>query len=118
MGSAVLGTLFDHLGTVREMCDSTGVIKCEYAVEPFGRIDKLSETVPSDNQFADYYLHAPQRAQSNALPILQLDARSLAQQRSCWHVGTGSRSQRHMDSGDDYWSQSVFLRNERTNFTT
>jgi len=48
----------DHLRSVREMTDNTGVVQAQYAFDPFGRVSKFSETVASDFGFAGYYLHA------------------------------------------------------------
>ncbi len=48
----------DHLGTVREMTDNSGVIQAQYAFDPFGRVTKLSEAVASDFGYAGYYSHS------------------------------------------------------------
>lgn len=49
---------FDHLGSVREMTDNSGGIQAQYALDPFGRVSKISESVASDFGYAGYYLHA------------------------------------------------------------
>jgi RHS repeat-associated protein len=48
----------DHLGSIREMSDNSGVLQAQYAFDPFGRVTKLSEVVPADFQYARYYLHS------------------------------------------------------------
>ena len=47
----------DHLGSIREMTDSSGVIQAQYAFDPYGRVSKLTETVASDFGYAGYYIH-------------------------------------------------------------
>ncbi len=47
----------DHLASVREMTDNSGVAQCQYAFDPFGRVTKISEAVASDFGYAGYYLH-------------------------------------------------------------
>lgn len=47
----------DKLGSVRELTNSSGSVQAKYLFDPYGRITKLSETVPSDFQFAGYYAH-------------------------------------------------------------
>jgi RHS repeat-associated protein len=49
---------FDHLGSIREMLDSTGVVKAEYSYSPFGERTVISESLPSDFGFAGMYVHA------------------------------------------------------------
>ncbi len=48
----------DHLGSIREMTDNTGAVQARYEFDPFGRVTKLSEAVPSDFAYAGYYLHS------------------------------------------------------------
>ena len=48
----------DHLGSVREMTDNSGNIQAQYTFDPFGRVDKITEVVPSDFGYAGYYVHA------------------------------------------------------------
>ncbi|MBS1955293.1 MAG: LysM peptidoglycan-binding domain-containing protein [Cyanobacteria bacterium SZAS-4] len=48
----------DHLGSVRELMDNSGVTQAQYAFDPYGRVTKISETVGSDFGYAGYYLHA------------------------------------------------------------
>jgi len=47
----------DHLGSVREMTDTSGNLQAEYAFDSFGRITKMSELIPCDFSFASYYQH-------------------------------------------------------------
>ncbi len=53
----------DHLGSVRELTDSTGAIQTRYGFDPYGRTSKLQGSVDADFQFAGMYLH--QRSQLN-----------------------------------------------------
>lgn len=48
----------DHLGSIREMTDSAGVIRARYAYDPYGRRTKLSGTKEADFGFTGYYNHA------------------------------------------------------------
>ncbi len=48
----------DHLGSVRELTDNSGVIQAEYVFDPYGKVTKISELVPSDFGYAGYYLHS------------------------------------------------------------
>jgi RHS repeat-associated protein len=50
----------DHLGSIREMCDSSGNIVARYDYDPYGRVTPVGTIlVPSDFQYAGYYEHAP-----------------------------------------------------------
>ncbi|MBS1954389.1 MAG: hypothetical protein JST89_09385 [Cyanobacteria bacterium SZAS-4] len=46
----------DHLGSIREMSDNSGVFAAQYSFDPFGRLSKLSEVVASDFAYVGYYL--------------------------------------------------------------
>ena len=48
----------DHLGSVREMTNSSGTVKAEYSYSPYGERTVLSETVPSDFSFTGHYFHS------------------------------------------------------------
>ena len=48
----------DHLGSVREMTDSSGTIQARYDYDPYGRVTKISGSMDSDFQYAGYYEHA------------------------------------------------------------
>jgi RHS repeat-associated protein len=49
----------DHLGSIREMTDSSGNIAVQYQYDPYGRVTKLQGTASSDFQFTGYYVHGP-----------------------------------------------------------
>ncbi|MDD5262791.1 MAG: hypothetical protein PHD76_13175 [Methylacidiphilales bacterium] len=61
-GEQIAGTNYyytlDHLGSVREMTDSNGVIHARYDYDPYGRATKLSGDLDADFQYAGYYRHA------------------------------------------------------------
>lgn len=57
IGSASYFYAFDDLGSIREINDSSGITQAQYAYSPFGKLVKISETVPADFQFAGYYTH-------------------------------------------------------------
>ncbi|MDX2227306.1 MAG: RHS repeat-associated core domain-containing protein, partial [Verrucomicrobiae bacterium] len=48
----------DHLGSVREMTDSTGNLRARYDFDPYGRRTKLSGDLDSDFGFTGHYNHA------------------------------------------------------------
>ena len=48
----------DHLGSVREMTDSSGTIQARYDYDPYGRATKVSGSMDSDFQYAGMYEHA------------------------------------------------------------
>jgi RHS repeat-associated protein len=49
----------DHLGSVREMTNSSGAIQARYSYDPYGKVTKVSGAMDSDFQYAGYYGHAP-----------------------------------------------------------
>ena len=49
----------DHLGSIREMVDSSGNIKARYEYDPYGRRTKVSGTMDADFGFTGYFFHAP-----------------------------------------------------------
>ena len=49
----------DHLGSVREMTNSSGVIQARYDYDPYGKATLVQGTLASDFQYAGYYAHAP-----------------------------------------------------------
>jgi len=49
----------DHLGSVREMCSSSGAIVARYSYDPYGRTTLVSGTNLATFQYADYYAHQP-----------------------------------------------------------
>ncbi|MCC7527947.1 MAG: RHS repeat-associated core domain-containing protein [Candidatus Melainabacteria bacterium] len=48
----------DHLASVREMTDSSGVVRAEYIYDPYGRASKLSGISDCEFQYGGYYLHS------------------------------------------------------------
>jgi len=62
-GEQIGGTAYfykrDHLGSVREMTDSSGTIQARYEYDPYGRVTKVSGGMDSDFQYAGYYAHIP-----------------------------------------------------------
>jgi len=48
----------DHLGSVREMTNNSGVIQDQRMYDPFGRSAQLQGSLASDYQFAGCYAHA------------------------------------------------------------
>ncbi len=51
----------DHLGSIRELVDTSGNIKAQYIYSPYGVVTKVagSTGIDSDFQYASYYYHAP-----------------------------------------------------------
>jgi RHS repeat-associated protein len=49
----------DHLGSVREMTDSTGAVHAQYDYDPFGVRTKLSGDLDADFGFTGHYHHLP-----------------------------------------------------------
>ena len=48
----------DHLGSVREMVDASGVIQARYDYDPYGRVTKVSGAMNADFGYAGMYYHA------------------------------------------------------------
>lgn len=48
----------DHLSSMREMTDNAGALQAQYSYDPYGQVTKISESVASDFQYGEYYLHA------------------------------------------------------------
>jgi RHS repeat-associated protein len=61
-GEQISGTNYfftwDHLGSVREMTDSSGSIRARYDYDPYGRKTKVSGSLESDFGFTGHYYHA------------------------------------------------------------
>lgn len=49
---------FDHLGSVREMTDSTGAVRARYDYDPFGVRSKVSGDLEAAMGFTGHYFHA------------------------------------------------------------
>jgi len=47
----------DHLGSVREMTDSTGGVRARYDYDPYGRMTKVSGDLEADFGFTGHYRH-------------------------------------------------------------
>jgi len=63
-GETINGTSYyytkDHLGSIRELTNSSGVIQSQYAYDPYGQVTKIVGSGPaSDFQYAGYYYHKP-----------------------------------------------------------
>src|ERR1043166_2630542 len=62
-GEQIGGTSYyftrDHMGSVREMMDSTSIIRARYDYDPYGRRTKLSGDLDADFGFTGHYFHAP-----------------------------------------------------------
>jgi RHS repeat-associated protein len=48
----------DLLNSIREVTDTSSNVQAEYGFDPYGRMVKFSENIPSDFTYAGYYLHA------------------------------------------------------------
>jgi RHS repeat-associated protein len=48
----------DHLGSIREMSDSSGNVQAVYTYDPYGKPTKLQGSLASDFQYCGYYFHA------------------------------------------------------------
>jgi RHS repeat-associated protein len=46
-------------GSTHEITNSSGVIQCQLAYDPFGRVTQLQGSISPDFQFAGYYFHSP-----------------------------------------------------------
>lgn len=49
----------DHLGSIREMTDSTGAVKARYDYDPWGNRTKVSGGQDADFGFTGHYYHGP-----------------------------------------------------------
>jgi RHS repeat-associated protein len=60
-GEQISGTNYyftrDHLGNIREMVDSAGVIQVRYDYDPYGRQTKISGSLDADFGYAGMYRH-------------------------------------------------------------
>jgi hypothetical protein len=59
-GQTVMGSNYlystDHLQSIREMTNSTGVVAAEYAYDPYDRPVKMQETQASDFRYAGHFI--------------------------------------------------------------
>lgn len=62
-GEQIYGTNYfftkDHLGSVREVIDTSGEIRARYDYDPYGRRSQLSGSFSSDLAFTGHYFHGP-----------------------------------------------------------
>jgi RHS repeat-associated protein len=49
----------DHLGSIRELSDSTGAVVTRYDYDPYGRRTRLTGTIDADFGFTSHYHHIP-----------------------------------------------------------
>src|SRR5207245_2017074 len=49
---------WDHLGSVREMTDSSGTLQARYDYDPYGRRTKVSGSLDADFAFTGHYYHS------------------------------------------------------------
>jgi RHS repeat-associated protein len=49
----------DHLGSIRELTDSSGTVQARYDYDPYGRRTKLSGSLDADFGFTGHYYHQP-----------------------------------------------------------
>jgi RHS repeat-associated protein len=48
----------DHLGSIREMVDSSGTIQARYSYDPYGRKIKISGSLDADFAYTGFYYHS------------------------------------------------------------
>jgi RHS repeat-associated protein len=48
----------DHLGSIRELTNSSGIVQAQYQFSPFGERTVVSESIPADFAFTGHYLHS------------------------------------------------------------
>ena len=49
----------DHLGSIRELTDGSGVVQARYDYDPYGRRTKITGTLDASFGFTGHYYHAP-----------------------------------------------------------
>ncbi len=63
LGQTISGSnyyyLFDHLGSIIALIDSSGNVVAAYIYDPYGRVMQTQGSLASDFQYAGYYYHAP-----------------------------------------------------------
>ncbi|HEY1052757.1 MAG TPA: RHS repeat-associated core domain-containing protein [Prosthecobacter sp.] len=59
IGGASYYYSFDHLGSVREMTDSTGAVRARYDYDPYGVRTKVAGDLEAAKGFTGHYYHAP-----------------------------------------------------------
>ena len=58
VGPANLYYTRDHLGSVRELTDSSGAVQARYDYDPYGRRTKLTGSLDADFGFTGFYFHS------------------------------------------------------------
>ena len=62
-GEQISGTSYyytrDHLGSIRELTDSTGAIRARYDYDPYGYRTKLSGDLDAEFGYTGHYFHQP-----------------------------------------------------------
>ena len=61
----------DHLGSIRELTDSSGNVRARYAYDPFGRRTKLTGDLEADFGFAGMFWASEARSVADSLPGLR-----------------------------------------------
>jgi RHS repeat-associated protein len=63
LGQTISGTSYfytrDHLDSILEMDNSSGVTQAQYSYDSYGRVAKLAGSLDADFRYAGYYYHAP-----------------------------------------------------------
>lgn len=67
----------DHLGSIREMSDSSGIVRAEYSYGPYGSPVKVQGNVDSDFLYTGFYQHQP-----SGLSLTQY--RQFSDRLGCW----------------------------------
>jgi RHS repeat-associated protein len=58
-GSINLYYTRDHLGSIRDVLDSTATLRARYDYDPYGRVTKVSGDLNASFTYAGYYVHSP-----------------------------------------------------------
>jgi RHS repeat-associated protein len=61
VGSATYFYATDHLGSIRQLVDSAGVVTASYDYDPWGRVTSVAGAAETPFQFTGHYFHAPSR---------------------------------------------------------
>jgi RHS repeat-associated protein len=49
----------DQLGSIRELCNASGISQASYSYDPFGNFIRTTGALQSDFLYASYYIHSP-----------------------------------------------------------
>ena len=83
----------DHLGSIRELTDSTGSIRARYSYDPFGRPTHLTGDLDTDFGFAGMFYPAELQLNVTKIPGLRPGYRTLALPRPARRRGAKARPQ-------------------------